>query len=183
MIETMPVAMPTNTGPQSRPGAIPYGKGGPTFGGILASLTGATATRPAAGGATGTPSRHAARKFNPHATGTQSRHAPRSSGSLPGSSQTALQQAMSLENVPASWQSGLQFIMAQESGGTVDVRNPRHSARGLYQLTAANYHFNPRGADSFGNGVEEAQGGIRYIKNRYGTAENAVAFWQQHHWY
>ncbi len=36
---------------------------------------------------------------------------------------------------------------------------------------------------SFGNAVEEAQGGIRYIQQRYGTADNAVAFWRQHHWY
>ena len=61
--------------------------------------------------------------------------------------------------------------------------NPVHSARGLYQLTAANYHYNPNGAASFGNAVEEAQGGIRYIRARYGTADKAVAFWKQHHWY
>ncbi len=59
-----------------------------------------------------------------------------------------------------------------------------HSARGLYQLTAANYHFNPNGVHSFGNNaVEEAQGGIRHIRQRYGTADNAAAFWQQHGWY
>ncbi len=90
---------------------------------------------------------------------------------------------MTLENVPQSWQAGLRFIMAHESGGQVDVRNPVHSARGLFQLTAALYHLNPHGTASFGNAVEEAQGGIRYIKQRYGTADNAVAFWQQHHWY
>jgi SLT domain-containing protein len=73
--------------------------------------------------------------------------------------------------------------MAQESAGTVDARNPVHSARGLFQLTAANYHLNPNGARSFGNAVEEAQGGIRYIEQRYGSADNAVAFWRQHHWY
>ena len=95
----------------------------------------------------------------------------------------ALNQAMTLEGVPASWQPALTYIMAQESGGHVGAHSPIHTARGLYQLTAANYHYNPRGAASFGNGVEEAQGGIRYIRARYGTAENAVAFWQQHHWY
>ena len=72
--------------------------------------------------------------------------------------------------------------MAKRFGGRVDVKNPTHSARGLFQLTAANYHYNPRGAASFGNGVEEAQGGIRYIVSRYGTAANAASFWQQHQW-
>ena len=101
----------------------------------------------------------------------------------PGSSIDALGKAMALEGVPASWQPGLTYIMAHESGGKVDAQSPVHSARGLYQLTAANYHYNPRGTASFGNAVEEAQGGIRYIRARYGTADNAVAFWNLHHWY
>jgi hypothetical protein len=102
---------------------------------------------------------------------------------IPAQSNVALQQAMDIEGVPSSWRPGLQFIMAQESTGKVGATNPVHSARGLFQLTAANYHLNPNGAASFGNAVEEAQGGIRYIQQRYGTADNAVAFWQQHRWY
>jgi hypothetical protein len=102
---------------------------------------------------------------------------------VPAQSDAALRQAMTLEGVPASWQDGLRFIMARESGGVVNIQNPVHSARGLFQRTAANYHLNPHGAQSFGNAVEEAQGGIRYIQQRYGTADNAVTFWQAHHWY
>lgn len=102
---------------------------------------------------------------------------------IPAQSNAALQQAINLENVPQSWRPALQFIMVQESTGKVGASSPVHSARGLYQLTAANYHFNPNGVHSFGNAVEEAQGGIRYIQQRYGTADNAVAFWQQHRWY
>jgi hypothetical protein len=102
---------------------------------------------------------------------------------VPVASADALTKAMALEHVPASQQSSLTFIMAHESSGKVDVRSPVHSARGLFQLTAANYHYNPQGAASFGNAVQEAQGGIRYIQARYGTADKAVAFWQQHHWY
>lgn len=102
---------------------------------------------------------------------------------IPAQSDAALQRAIALEGVPQSWQTGLRFIMAQESAGQVNAKNPVHSARGLFQLTAANYHLNPNGARSFGNAVEEAQGGIRYIQQRYGSADNAVAFWQQHHWY
>jgi hypothetical protein len=99
------------------------------------------------------------------------------------SADAALSHAMALENVPASWHDSLHFIMSHESGGRVGVQNPVHSARGLFQLTAAQYHLNPNGAASFGNAVEEAQGGIRYIKERYGSADAAVAHWQQHHWY
>jgi hypothetical protein len=95
----------------------------------------------------------------------------------------ALTQAMMLENVSISWNDSLRFIMGKESGGQVNIQNPSSSARGLFQLTAANYNLNPNGAASFGNGVEEAQGGIRYVKQRYGTADNAVVHWQQLHWY
>jgi hypothetical protein len=116
----------------------------------------------------------------PASRATQPDHA---TSIIPAHSGAALQQAMRLEGVPDSWQPGLRFIMAQESSGKVDARNPVHSARGLFQLTAANYHLNPHGAGSFGNAVEEAQGGIRYIQQRYGTADNAVAFWHQHRWY
>jgi hypothetical protein len=101
----------------------------------------------------------------------------------PGASLHALNQAMAQEGVPASWQPALATIMARESSGRVDAKSPIHSARGLFQLTAANYHYNPNGAGSFGNAVEEAQGGIRYIRARYGTADKALAFWNQHHWY
>jgi hypothetical protein len=97
--------------------------------------------------------------------------------------EAALSQAMHREGVPQSWHDSLRFIMEKESGGRVDARNPVHSARGLFQLTRANYGYNPNGAASFGNAVEEAQGGIRYIRQRYGTADKAVAFWQKHHWY
>ncbi len=91
---------------------------------------------------------------------------PKPATIAPGASVNALSQAMAREGVPTSWQPGLTYIMAQESGGKVDAQSPVHSARGLYQLTAANYHYNPQGTASFGNAVEEAQGGIRYIRAR-----------------
>ena len=109
--------------------------------------------------------------------------APKPTSVIPAASDAALSKAMALEGTPPSWQDGLRFLMAQESGGKVDARNPVHSARGLFQLTKANYHLNPNGAASFGNAVEEAQGGIRYVQQRYGSADKAVTFWRQHHWY
>ena len=90
---------------------------------------------------------------------------------------------MSKEGVPATWEDSLRFIMERESGGQVGAANKVDTARGLFQLTRASYHLNPNGAASFGNPVEEAQGGIRYIEQRYQTADNAAAFWQRHGWY
>ena len=102
---------------------------------------------------------------------------------IPAETDAALRQAMRLERVPEAWAPALRFIMARESSGKVDARNPVHSARGLFQLTRANYHLNPNGVRSFGNAVEEAQGGIRYIQQRYATADKAAAFWRRHRWY
>ena len=95
----------------------------------------------------------------------------------------ALHTAMGKEGVPTSWETSLRSIMERESGGRVGAANKVDTARGLFQLTQASYHLNPNGAASFGNPVEEAQGGIRYIQKRYQTADNALAFWQRHGWY
>ena len=65
----------------------------------------------------------------------------------------------------------------------VDTRNPASSARGLYQLLRPQYSLNPHGERSFGNAVEEAQGGIRYIVGRYGTARKAKLHWLVNLWY
>jgi SLT domain-containing protein len=95
----------------------------------------------------------------------------------------ALRIAMDKEGVPNTWENGLQFIVGHESSGQVGVSNTHDSARGLFQLTRANYGLNPNGSQSFGNAVEEAQGGIRYIRRQYQTADNAVQFWRQHRYY
>jgi hypothetical protein len=154
--------------------------GGPAFHLVLAgAMNGARASRAAMAAPAGVQT-VAARVPLAVARATRSENP---TSMIPAQSDAALSQAMTLEGVPESWQSSLRFIMAQESGGRVDVKNPVHSARGLFQLTAANYHLNPNGARSFGNAVEEAQGGIRYIQQRYGSADKAVEFWRQRHWY
>ena len=154
-----------------QPGRVSWRPGGRTFHQVLATSLRAPRTAGAAG----------AQPAVLRATPPARRENPVSM--IPPQTDAALQQAMALEGVPDAWQSGLRFIMAQESGGRVDAENPVHSARGLFQLTAVHYRLNPNGVRSFGNAVEEAQGGIRYIRQRYGTADQAVAFWRQHHWY
>ena len=102
---------------------------------------------------------------------------------LPSDVVTALDQAMALEKTPTGERTDLLWIMAQESEGVVDVRNAHSSARGLFQLTRALYHLNPHGEASFGNAVEECQGGIRYILQTYGSASKAKTFWMTNKWY
>lgn len=108
---------------------------------------------------------------------------PRDPSTIPAESLQALKKAMLLEHVPENQFSDLAWIMAQESGGVVGTANSHSTARGLYQLLKAQYELNPNGEKSFGNGVEECQGGIRYIMHRYKTAAHAREFWEKHHWY
>ena len=97
--------------------------------------------------------------------------------------QFALWVAMKLEAVPLTQFDDLLWIMAQESAGVVNARNPRSTERGLYQLLRIQYPLNPKGEKSFGDAIEECQGGIRYVMGRYHTAARARAFWTAHHWY
>jgi hypothetical protein len=97
--------------------------------------------------------------------------------------QDALRKAMVLEGVPVTSFDDFLWIMAQESSGVVDARNPDSTARGLYQLLRPQYELNPHGERSFGNAIEECQSGIHYIMGRYHTASLARAFWEKHHWY
>jgi SLT domain-containing protein len=102
---------------------------------------------------------------------------------VPLSSQIALREAMKKEDISPSEYHDLLWIMAQESGGRVNVKNSASTARGLFQLLRVQYELNPNGEDSFGNPVEECQGGIHYIVGRYHTARAARTFWEKHHWY
>jgi hypothetical protein len=85
---------------------------------------------------------------------------------------------MSLEKIPLADFNDLLWIMAQESSGVVGARNHTSSARGLFQLLHAQADLNPNGERSFGNAVEECQGGIHYIMGRYHSARAARTFWE-----
>ena len=122
------------------------------------------------------PSRH------PHAAKPRTWE-EKSPQSVPLRVQVALREAMQLEGVPSTQFEDFLWIIAQESGGIVGVRNTRSTARGLFQLLRAQYPLNPNGESSFGDPVEECQGGIRYVIGRYHSATAAKRFWQQHHWY
>jgi hypothetical protein len=75
------------------------------------------------------------------------------------------------------------FIIMKESGGDPTADNPRSTAFGLGQLLldgrrrylGANY-------DTIDCGLQ-LQAFRGYVRDRYGTAENARAFWLQHGWY
>lgn len=99
---------------------------------------------------------------------------------LPPGSVEALRTAMAQEGTPADWFADLAWIMAQESEGKVGVHNGHSTAAGLFQLTAVNYSLMPKGKASIGDAVDECVGGIRYVRQRYHTAQHAREYWSGH---
>lgn len=122
---------------------------------------------------TQSPVRHEAKHPKPQ-------HKFKDPAKVPLAIQTALRQAMTLEKVPLDWFDDMLWILAQESEGKIGIRNNQgSSARGLFQLTKVNYGLLPQGETSFGNAVEECQGGIRYVVGRFKTASAARRFWEK----
>jgi hypothetical protein len=86
-----------------------------------------------------------------------------------------LKNATKRAKVPQGWMtsSALAWVISHESGFNPRADNPTSTAYGLFQMlteTSSNPHV-------------QTYNGLRYVKGRYGTPENAQAFWRQHSWY
>jgi hypothetical protein len=125
--------------------------------------------------------RHAHKHY--HVKNAKSKWVEKEPAHVPMPSQSALREAMKIMDIPPTQFDDLLWIMAQESEVVINKRNGESTARGLFQLLQMQYDLNPNGEKSFGNAVEECQGGIHYIMGRYHSAATAKAFWLKHHWY
>jgi septal ring factor EnvC (AmiA/AmiB activator) len=75
------------------------------------------------------------------------------------------------------------FIIMKESGGDPTADNPRSTAFGLGQLLIdGRVHYLGANADTTDCALQ-LQAFRGYVRDRYGTAENARAFWLAHGWY
>lgn len=78
------------------------------------------------------------------------------------------------------------YIIQHESGGDPTADNPTSTAFGIWQgLQATREAYAQRmGFDPNTTDVnQQLQMFRQYISDRYGSAENAEAFWRSHHWY
>lgn len=75
------------------------------------------------------------------------------------------------------------YIVSHESGGETTAKNPHSTAFGIGQLTIANRrHYLGGNANTTDPGLQlKAFRG--YVRDRYGNADRAAAFWRSHHWY
>ena len=78
----------------------------------------------------------------------------------------------------------LDRLIQKESSWNPKAQNPTSTAWGLFQFL--NMHWGPgkylpKGRSS--STSEQIQGGLRYIKDRYGSPSQALAFHQRNNWY
>ena len=75
------------------------------------------------------------------------------------------------------------YIIQHESGGSTTAKNKTSTAFGLGQLLIANRrHYMGANANST-DPTLQLQAFRHYVKDRYGNADRAEAFWKSHHWY
>lgn len=73
------------------------------------------------------------------------------------------------------------WIAQHESDYDPNNQNKTSTAYGLYQFL--NSTWDDTGIQKTSDPYQQAVAAVRYIKQRYGTAQNAVDFWQSHSWY
>jgi SLT domain-containing protein len=74
-------------------------------------------------------------------------------------------------------------LVARESSFNSNAKNPKSSAAGLFQFldgTRKNYGGN---SIDWSDPYQQALAGLKYIKDRYGTPEKALSFWDKNKWY
>jgi hypothetical protein len=74
-------------------------------------------------------------------------------------------------------------IIMRESGWNPFAQNPTSTAFGLGQLIYSQRQAYLGAAADTTDCALQLKAFRAYVANRYGTAENAWAFWQAHHWY
>ena len=75
------------------------------------------------------------------------------------------------------------FDMSPAVSFNASAANPSSSAKGLFQFldaTRANYGGSKV---NWNDPYQQALAGLQYIKDRYGTPEKALQFWDKNNWY
>lgn len=106
-----------------------------------------------------------------------------STSSGTASFQNNLKQAIS-KGVPASWASALSELVRRESSYNPNAQNPNSSAYGYAQfLNSTRKAYEKKTGLSYSDPVNQLVMMAQYVKDRYGTPQNALAFWNKNQWY
>lgn len=70
-------------------------------------------------------------------------------------------------------------LVARESSFNSNAANPKSSAKGLFQfLDGTRKNYGGSKVD-WSDPYQQAVAGLKYIKDRYGTPEDALAYWDK----
>ncbi|MEO6866456.1 MAG: transglycosylase SLT domain-containing protein, partial [Gaiellales bacterium] len=69
----------------------------------------------------------------------------------------------------------------RESGYRPNAKNPSSTAYGLFQFL--NSTWKGTGVSKTSDPVQQTVAGMRYIKQRYGSPDAAMSFWNRNRWY
>jgi hypothetical protein len=104
-----------------------------------------------------------------------------------GSGPQAFQQHMSqavARGVDSSWVPLLSEIVKRESSYNPSAKNPKSTAYGYGQfLSSTRSNYEKKTGLNYSDPVNQLIMMAQYVKDRYGTPANALAFWNKNHWY
>jgi hypothetical protein len=101
----------------------------------------------------------------------------------PKTFQTHMQTAIK-RGVPADWAPLLSEIVRRESSYNPYAKNPNSSAYGYAQfLTSTRNNYEKKTGLDYNDPVNQLIMMYQYVKDRYGTPQNALAFWNKNNWY
>ncbi|MFF8774905.1 transglycosylase SLT domain-containing protein [Kitasatospora sp. NPDC015120] len=103
-------------------------------------------------------------------------------GLVPATASAATPQSIAAQIVPANQLNSFSQIIAHESSWNVTAVNPSSGAYGLAQALPGS-KMASHGADWKTNPTTQIRWALDYMNERYGSPNNAWAFWQTHHWY
>jgi hypothetical protein len=86
--------------------------------------------------------------------------------------------------LPASWLGALTELVRRESGFNPTAKNPKSTAYGYGQfLASTRANYEKKMGLNYNNPVDQLVMMSQYVKDRYKTPQQAIAFWDKNHWY
>lgn len=85
--------------------------------------------------------------------------------------------------MPEEWLKPTLELVARESSFNAGAKNPKSSAAGLFQFLDQTRKDYGGSKVDWNDPYQQALAGMQRIKDRYGTPEKALAFWDKNKWY
>jgi SLT domain-containing protein len=95
----------------------------------------------------------------------------------------AVSKALTDLGFPQEWLKPTLELVARESSFNPDAKNAKSTASGLFQfLDGTRKDYGWSGVD-WSDPTHQSKAGLKYIKDRYGTPEKALQFWDKNKWF